>query len=160
MLRCSSFRQNILESNIWIGANGTRSLLHKDADHILHCLIVGQKDWMLIDKKYERKLDLEIVNHQQSSGFSTIDIDRVDMNKYLDLYQVPWYHVTIKPGDCLFIPSRYFHQVRSYTRSISVTFLISPNIHHFNDSDCSDEDKDITMEDLDIFWDYSSVRIF
>ena len=34
-----------------------RSLVHWDADDILHCVISGQKDWILYDYKYKQILD-------------------------------------------------------------------------------------------------------
>ena len=37
-----------------------RSKLHYDADNILHCVVAGRKDWILVNPKYASKLDMVV----------------------------------------------------------------------------------------------------
>ena len=38
------------ELNFWMSSGGTRSVIHYDADHNIHCLIAGRKDFMMMNK--------------------------------------------------------------------------------------------------------------
>ena len=53
---CGTFRNFTHESNLWISNGGTRSVIHYDADHNLHCMIAGRKDFMMIQNKYSEDL--------------------------------------------------------------------------------------------------------
>jgi len=158
-LKCSTFRENLQELNLWIGSAGTRSLVHWDADDILHCVISGQKDWILYDYKYKQILDSVHSSEDSKSGYSLMDVDKIDMEKYSDLYKVPWNHARLNAGDCLILPNKYMHQVRSHSRSISVTFLMQPEILNttFSDSDCKkyrdSQDLQVNLKDVDVWWD-------
>ena len=35
-----------------MSSGGTRSVIHYDADHNLHCLVAGRKDFIMIEEKY------------------------------------------------------------------------------------------------------------
>ena len=55
-LSCGTFAERIMEANLWLSSGGTSSLLHRDADNAVNCLLNGTKDWILIDPKYEDKV--------------------------------------------------------------------------------------------------------
>ncbi|XP_066294679.1 bifunctional peptidase and (3S)-lysyl hydroxylase Jmjd7-like [Branchiostoma lanceolatum] len=153
-LLCGNFKDSILESNLWLSSGGTRSVLHYDADHNLHCLISGRKDFIMIPNKYGDKLDLAD-NKKSGSGFTHMNVDKVDLVKNPEVSEVPWTWATLQPGDCIFISSRYFHQVRSYGRSVAATIMWDP-FREFNDSDCAtrDIDKYTALSDVRLQWTY------
>nr|XP_026696217.1 uncharacterized protein LOC100184694 isoform X2 [Ciona intestinalis] len=154
-LMCSTFRYNLQELNLWIGTKGTRSMLHHDADNIFHCLVTGRKDWILINADQRAKIDMVLQRSNAGSGFSHLNVDNVDLFEHHELSQVPWEYATLYAGDCLYLPSQYTHQVRSYNRSISSTFLSFPR-DTFDDSDCSDVDLDsyLSLDDVYVYWVY------
>ena len=53
-LTCGSFKERLLEANLWLSSGGTKSLLHKDADNAINCLLNGTKEWLLIHPKYTK----------------------------------------------------------------------------------------------------------
>lgn len=55
-LMCGSFSERILEANLWLSSGGTRSMLHKDADNAINCLLNGTKDWILIHPENEQNV--------------------------------------------------------------------------------------------------------
>ena len=55
-LSCGTFAKRIMEANLWLSSGGTSSLLHRDADNAINCLLNGTKDWILIHPKYEEKV--------------------------------------------------------------------------------------------------------
>ncbi|XP_035670174.1 uncharacterized protein LOC118411794 [Branchiostoma floridae] len=154
-LLCGTFKKSILESNLWLSAGGTTSLLHYDADHNLHCLISGRKDFIMIDSKYDDQLVMADKRQYSGSSFSHLDMDRIDLLAYPQVSDVPWTWATLLPGDCIFIPSGYFHQVRSYGRSVAATIMWDP-VKKFNDSDCATADIDTytALSDVQLQWTY------
>ncbi|XP_033110921.1 jmjC domain-containing protein D-like isoform X2 [Anneissia japonica] len=152
-LLCGSFKKLIQESNFWMSSGGTSSVLHYDADHNIHCLLDGRKDFIFIHPKYSKFLEMADKSPDAGSGYSLIDVEMVNMFKYSSFAKVPWTWTTIWPGDCVFIPSGYFHQVRSYGRSMSyaILFTTEPN---FNDSDCSDDFPYTSLDQVPVFWTY------
>ena len=62
-LLCGTFLDYVHETNFWMSSGGTRSVIHYDADHNLHCLVTGRKDFIMMEKKYYTDLYfLEKVN--------------------------------------------------------------------------------------------------
>ena len=55
---CGTFKNFTHESNLWISAGGTRSVVHYDADHNFHCLIDGRKDFIMIPNNLATKTNL------------------------------------------------------------------------------------------------------
>ncbi|XP_065174902.1 bifunctional peptidase and (3S)-lysyl hydroxylase Jmjd7-like [Sycon ciliatum] len=151
---CGSTRRFIQEANLWMSNGGTRSVIHYDADHNIHCLLAGRKDFVMIPKKYQAQLYMasQTIN---GSGYSLIDPDSVDLMQYPLAAGVPWTWATLAPGDCIFLPGGYLHQVRSYTRSISETLLFTPT-RWFNDSNCNTTDVDsyMSLADVELKWTY------
>ncbi|EDV29594.1 uncharacterized protein TRIADDRAFT_52143 [Trichoplax adhaerens] len=134
---CGTFKTYLQETNLWIGSGGTNSIVHFDADHNIHCLVHGRKD------------------PGSGSGYSNLNVRKVDMKKRPMLKRVPWTYATLRAGDCIYIPGGYIHQVRSYNRTISVTTLFSPT-SFFNSSGCDDLDiKHLPpMSEAPIHWTY------
>ncbi|KAI8480454.1 hypothetical protein Bbelb_418250 [Branchiostoma belcheri] len=153
-LLCGNFKDSILESNLWLSSGGTRSVLHYDADHNIHCLISGRKDFIMIPNKHGDKLGLAD-KKKAGSGFTHMDVDKIDLVKNPQVAEVPWTWATLLPGDCIFIPSQYFHQVRSYGRSVAATIMWDP-FAEFNDTGCDKEDIDkyTALSDVRLQWTY------
>jgi hypothetical protein len=55
-LMCGTFSERILEANLWLSSGGTKSMLHKDADNAINCLLNGTKDWILIHPENEENV--------------------------------------------------------------------------------------------------------
>ncbi|RDD46653.1 Lysine-specific demethylase 8 [Trichoplax sp. H2] len=133
---CGTFKTYLQETNLWIGSGGTSSIIHFDADHNIHCMVHGRK------------------SPGSGSGYSKINVNKVDMNLYPLLKRVPWTYATLRAGDCIYIPGGYIHQVKSYKRSISVTTLFSPT-KTFNSSGCENLTLKYTpMSEAPIHWTY------
>nr|CAB3262887.1 uncharacterized protein LOC100184694 [Phallusia mammillata] len=154
-LMCSSFNKNLQELNLWVGTHGTRSKLHYDADNIIHCVVAGRKDWILINPEHKPKLDMVWGAKGQGSGFSHLDVDNVNLTENPDVSDIPWEYVSLYAGDCLYLPPQYLHQVRSYNRSVSSTFLFYPR-DTFSDDDCKELDLDsyLSLSDVYVYWVY------
>ena len=54
--------------------------------------------------------------------YSAVDVDRVDLHTYPGLEHVPWVKADVGPGDCLYIPVNWFHQVSSDEDTFGINF--------------------------------------
>uniref|UniRef100_H2ZD81 JmjC domain-containing protein n=1 Tax=Ciona savignyi TaxID=51511 RepID=H2ZD81_CIOSA len=123
---CGSFRERILEANIWMSSGNTKSLLHRDADNAFNCLLNGTKDWILIDPSHEEMLPVAVESGSPYGGFTLINVNKVDLIKFPAFKDVPWYYANVTAGDCLFLPKGHWHQVRSYgAKNLAVSMLFS-----------------------------------
>ena len=48
-LGCSGHGRRLLEADLWLSAGDTRSVLHKDADNAVNCVVAGRKRWLFFD---------------------------------------------------------------------------------------------------------------
>lgn len=155
-LLCGTFRDFVHETNFWMSSGGTRSVIHYDADENIHCIINGSKDFMMIEKSFQQYLPMIDKGFFSGSSYSSLDPDSVDLLLFPDVAKVQWTYATLYPGDCIYIPSEYLHQVRSYNRTISATILFTSTVDkRYEDKGCEDEDFQYTpLSDIDVHWTY------
>lgn len=84
---------------------------------------VGHKRWRFISPLENPKL----YNH--NGVFSPIDVDRPDLVRYPTFAQVKMLEVIVEPGETVFLPLGWWHQVTSLDVSQSFSFsnLAVPN---------------------------------
>ncbi|XP_033740827.1 uncharacterized protein LOC117327771 isoform X1 [Pecten maximus] len=109
--------KGLVEALMWYSSGGTNSVVHTDSVDNINCLYRGKKEFILVDpSKYGDKVDLD----RPEGSYSAVDVDRVDYTAYPGLAEVDYIHVSMEPGDCLYIPYRWIHQVRSYGNNLAV----------------------------------------
>jgi len=101
------------------GVGGKFPIMHYDSDnaHAVITEIYGEKEFVLFppeDSDY-------VYPHATSPSTSQIDdLDNVDLDRFPDFPKATQYRVVIQPGECIFVPSRWWHAARVVTTSISV----------------------------------------
>nr|XP_006815434.1 PREDICTED: lysine-specific demethylase 8-like [Saccoglossus kowalevskii] len=135
---CGGFQKVLLDAVIWFSSGGTKSVLHFDALDNINCLMDGEKELIMVDRKESEHIDID---HPEGS-FCGVDVDKVNMTKYPGLKNVPWYTATMKPSDCLFIPYKWFHQVSSSGRNLAVNIWFA-HLWSFNEHDCKEDLPDM-----------------
>ena len=119
------------------GVGGKFPLMHFDSDnaHALITEIYGDKEFVLFapeDSAY-------VYPHENSAGTSQIDdLDHVDLARFPDFPKATQYRAIIQPGECIFVPSRWWHSARVVTTSVSVctNMIHSTNWDGFVDVSC------------------------
>jgi len=103
----------------WIGPAGTFTSLHHDLTNNFIAQITGRKHIKLLPPSETGKL------YNVKHVFSEVpDLDDPNLNvdRYEDLTRVRIYDLTLKPGEILFIPVGWWHQVRSLDFSVTITY--------------------------------------
>ncbi|KAG1698312.1 JmjC domain-containing protein 5 [Nymphon striatum] len=134
IFQCGNFQRVLMNVIMWFSSGGTNSVLHTDTLDNINCIFSGTKQLFMVDKKYglHEKFD-------RPGGHSGVNVESVNMHKYPEFLDVPWYNVTMETGDCLFIPYLWSHNVRSSnTRNLAVNFWMA-HLGFFNESDCENK---------------------
>jgi ribosomal protein L16 Arg81 hydroxylase len=107
----------------WFGPAGTNTPLHHDTMNILLAQALGRKKVTLIPS-FETHL---VYNH--IGVYSEVDCEAPDLERYPLFGKATKYETILEPGEVLFIPVGWWHQVRSLDVSISVSFtnFVVPN---------------------------------
>lgn len=133
-ISCGGYSKVIQDVIMWFSSGGTKSVLHNDNIDNINCLFSGVKQLYMVDKKYEEFIDFDAAE----GAYSLVDVDSVDLETYPGLSKAPWWRANMEAGDCLFIPTQWFHQVRSHTNNkrnmaVNIWFYHLPKI---NKTDC------------------------
>jgi lysine-specific demethylase 8 len=131
-LTCGGATGRLADIVMWFSSGGTTGVLHYDAVDNINCVLDGWKEVFLIDKNQKDTVEID----HPEGAYCSVDVDHIDMNKYPGLAKAPWFSAKVEAGDCLFIPYRWFHQVRSYgSRNLAVSLWWAP-VQDFNYTDC------------------------
>ncbi|MER5985804.1 cupin-like domain-containing protein [Streptomyces sp. NPDC001787] len=104
------------DTRVWIGSAGTRSMLHSDLKDNFFCQLWGEKSVTLLSWRNSRAaypFPDNLVNSQ-------VDIAAPDMGRFPRLRDAVLHHVRVGPGDLLYIPRGWWHDIRAHTPSVSV----------------------------------------
>lgn len=102
---------------LWMSSGGTTSVLHEDDAENVLMLLAGRKKVMLVHQDEARN----IYSHIPSmGGTSPVHQDAVDLEAFPRFANVSWLQGELGPGDMLYIPHSYWHQVVSDERNVAV----------------------------------------
>ena len=111
--------------NAWIGTGGTRTPCHYDSYDNLFVQIVGVKYVRLFHPSQSSNLYVikqSDTSYGKQGNISAVNCEMEDYSMHPLAEHAKYTETLLFPGDCLFIPSKYWHYVRSCTTSASVNF--------------------------------------
>ena len=110
-------------SSFWFGPAGAVTPLHHDSIMLCHTQIVGRKRWRFISPLQWPHL------YNFSGVFSPIDIDQPDLGRYPAYANATVLEGVVEPGETVFLPLAWWHQVTSLDVSLSFSYsnLAVPN---------------------------------
>ena len=102
---------------MWIGPGGTFTPLHHDLTNNLLVQVCGSKQVLLLPSTSTPRL------YNDAHVFSRVpDLEDVDFTAFPDVVGLRGHRVDLNPGDALFIPLGWWHQVVASSFSVSVTY--------------------------------------
>jgi Cupin-like domain len=141
-------RVNLSQINLWANIHSpATSSLHYDPYHNLLCVVTGQKIVRLVPPCATELLHnvapsyAESANHADDDLFNPQRRKKIDGNSNGQLLEF-----ILNPGDALFLPEGWWHQVASTAGTIAVNFWWGSR--EINDS--------TTKEEFDLMWVYYS----
>ena len=104
---------------IWIGPGGTFTPLHHDLTNNLLAQIVGRKRVIMAAPNETPKLynDLHVFSEVANLADPGLDLD-----EFPRLSQVRTLDLILEPGEMLFLPIGWWHQVEALDFSVSMTY--------------------------------------
>ncbi len=131
-------------TNLWIGESGIISQPHYDCSDNFLTQILGRKRVRLFspsDSKnmYPHAIDDDMLGDISAAHISRIDdTDLVNFDHFPKFKQANCFEGIIYPGDILFIPAGWWHEVKSLDMSISVNFWQKMKLFDLSDSQATD----------------------
>ncbi len=110
-----------LRHNLWFSGTGTVSQLHFDLPHNLVAQVHGHKRFVLFAPSESPHLYPEPLL-SSTPHLARVDPESPDYARFPLLRGARGFVCTLRPGDLLFIPSRWWHHARSLEASISTNF--------------------------------------
>jgi hypothetical protein len=115
----------------WIGPAGTVTSLHHDLTNNFIAQLVGRKQVTVLPAAEVGRL---YNHHHVFSQITDLDAPDLDMTLYPRLADTTAFNVVLEPGEILFLPLGWWHQVKALDFSVTVTFT---NFRWPNDGDAS-----------------------
>lgn len=110
MLNCDETWQGMNMVVMWMSSGGTKSVLHNDEQENLLTLVDGRKEVLVWHPTEAPNL---YVHEAVRGGLSPIDQAAVDMIKFPKFAKAAFHRVWLEPGDAMYIPRKFWHQVNS-----------------------------------------------
>lgn len=113
---------NALDVDIkaWLGPEGTTSPMHIDEKHNLLCQVFGSKRIILAAP--DASINLYPFDDDMLKNTSQIDAEHLDYDCFPLVKNVKFYSFTLYAGEMLYLPPKWWHFVRSLSKSFSVSF--------------------------------------
>ncbi|CAM9580759.1 unnamed protein product [Chrysoparadoxa australica] len=134
----------LLLTNVWIGKGGTTSVLHYDDYENLLAQVRGTKELTLFPPREIENLYYtprrkgipkytypgefqrgELATSHQVVFSSSVFLDNPDMAKHPRFRGLRPYHVTLQPGEVLFLPVYWHHEVKSSPDDLMANIAIN-----------------------------------
>jgi hypothetical protein len=112
-------------SSFWFGPAGTVTPLHHDTLMLFHTQVVGRKRWRFVSP-------LEWSRVYNSRGvFSDVDLEQPDLERFAAFKDATVLEVIVEPGETMFLPLGWWHQVASLDVSLSFSYSCLAVPNHF-----------------------------
>ncbi len=107
----------VRSSSLWLGPAGTLTSLHHDTTNVLFCQIHGRKRFWMISPLETALLDA-------ADGFyAAVRAADLEGGGHPEIGPVRVHRVDLAPGDALFIPAGWWHEVLALDPSISFSLM-------------------------------------
>ncbi|MGC7837682.1 cupin-like domain-containing protein [Pseudomonas wayambapalatensis] len=114
-----------ISPRFWLGPKGTLTPLHRDDTDNLFAQVWGEKSMLLAAPHHREALGCWATSPLGGLEGCDFDPDNPDFEGFPAARDVEFLHVHLGPGDLLFLPEGWFHQVTSLSTSLSINFWVN-----------------------------------
>jgi len=105
---------------LFLGGPGSTTALHSALSSNLFVQLQGRKRWLILSTDWSPALDVAL--NRSPYFFSDVDLEKPDFERFPWLAHVRGWVADLEPGDVLYNPPFYWHQVRNIDLSVAVGF--------------------------------------
>ena len=69
----------------------------------------------MISEEHIKNIPMAQEPESEIGGFSMLNVDKVNMERYPNFAKVPWHYANVSSGDCLYIPTGISHFISIVT---------------------------------------------
>ncbi|CAF1099452.1 unnamed protein product [Rotaria sordida] len=152
-LQCDIILEYFQSAILVINGINTSPLMFGEDHDRLHCILRGNKRIVLVNTlKYPDVRKTILPKKGQHRG-PPINPDKIDFDQFPAFANIDYHIANLKSGDCLFIPSSWIFQERTFENTISVIYNIKHhqalNIDINQLKNCSTYDATFTLDQID-----------
>jgi len=135
-MSCGGYLNYLDANTLWVGRGSSKSVVHYDDQDNLNCMVAGRKRFMIYHPKWKKQFEAHPNSPKNGFGwvdtdldkkvkgygaFMKLDVDSIDLTKTPRWSEVDWWYADLEPGDCLYLPFQWYHQVTAHAgRTINV----------------------------------------
>ena len=112
---------------LWIGAANVSAVAHYDHAHNAYVQVQGYKRFILAPPAASLSMYQHPAPSHSHRQSRILDLSSVNASEFPMFKDAPLQAVTVGPGDVLYIPPLWFHNVKALTTSISVSVWSYPS---------------------------------
>lgn len=106
-------------ARLWLGPAGVQTPLHHDLPENLYAQVFGRKRVRLVPRSMRRRVH-PYSRFSAAPNFSPVDAWKPDLERFPRFREVRPLDCVVEPGECLYIPRLWWHQVESLETSASL----------------------------------------
>jgi hypothetical protein len=111
---------------LWVAVSGNCSTLHFDLSEGLLGMVSGEKRCVLFAPQCGEHLEPYATSHEHDRQSQINCIHRPDLKRHPGFRGVAGVQLVLRPGDVLYLPYGWWHQIESSGESISVSHRFNP----------------------------------
>lgn len=117
--------KSLISTNLWFAGEGNITPMHYDLVHNLYAQVMGRKRFILFAPE-QTKLLYPFPKSSRIAHFSRVNLDDPDLVEFPRFQHARPLECIVEPGDILFIPTFWWHQVYSLNMAVSISFWSHP----------------------------------
>lgn len=110
---------------IWCSGAGSVTTLHRDLTDVLNMQVIGRKKWTLYSPDQAERV--YVLPPQQGYQQATVNVRSPDFERFPRYREARACEVTLGPGEIIFNPGGWFHEVAALDLALSLAFRVSYN---------------------------------
>ena len=120
-LECAQLVRTLDRWLLWMSSGGSKSVIHRDASDNVLCQLHGTKrlalwnasQYPIMESDECGWYNADVGNAGGYGEWARVDVEAIDIGQFHGFAKMPWWEAKLESGDCLFLPSGWYHHVHS-----------------------------------------------